>query len=119
MPERIEILDVLRGLAVGGILIGNLQWFSGYGFMPPAVEHDTAMVDQVTHFLRERRRPRLQASVRTLTNVVNIQLPKYQTPSRRMNQRCRRGRLRSSLAMSISTTPNRGGIKEICHELHE
>ena len=35
-PERIEILDVLRGLAVGGILIGNMQWFSGYGMAPPA-----------------------------------------------------------------------------------
>ena len=33
--ERIEILDVLRGLAVGGILIGNMQWFSGYGMIPP------------------------------------------------------------------------------------
>ena len=31
LPERIEILDVLRGLAVCGILVGNVQWFSGYG----------------------------------------------------------------------------------------
>jgi uncharacterized membrane protein YeiB len=31
LRERIEILDVLRGLAVCGILVGNMQWFSGYG----------------------------------------------------------------------------------------
>ena len=49
--ERIEILDVLRGLAVCGILIGNVQWFSGYGFMPPALEAQTPVYDQVTHFL--------------------------------------------------------------------
>lgn len=51
LTERIEILDVLRGLAVCGILIGNMQWFSGYGFMPPSLEHQTALVDQVTRFL--------------------------------------------------------------------
>ena len=49
--ERIEILDVLRGLAVCGILIGNVQWFSGYGMMPPALEAQTPIYDQVTHFL--------------------------------------------------------------------
>jgi len=49
--ERIEILDVLRGLAVCGILVGNMQWFSGYGFMPLALGHQSPMVDQVTHFL--------------------------------------------------------------------
>ncbi|HUR97847.1 MAG TPA: DUF418 domain-containing protein [Pyrinomonadaceae bacterium] len=49
--ERIEILDVLRGLAVCGILIGNVQWFSGYGFMPPVLEAQTPIYDQVTHFL--------------------------------------------------------------------
>jgi uncharacterized protein len=48
--ERIELLDVLRGLAVGGILIGNLQWFSGYGMMPPALAQ-TSFADQATHFL--------------------------------------------------------------------
>jgi uncharacterized protein len=49
--ERIEILDVLRGLAVCGILIGNMQWFSGYGMMPPAVARQSPPIDQVTHFL--------------------------------------------------------------------
>jgi len=49
--ERIEILDVLRGLAVGGILIGNMQWFSGYGTMPPALLQQAALADQITHFL--------------------------------------------------------------------
>ena len=49
--ERLEILDVLRGLAVGGILIGNMQWFSGYGMMPPALAAQTSFADQMTHFL--------------------------------------------------------------------
>ena len=49
--ERIEILDVLRGLAVCGILIGNMQWFSGYGMMPGSIEAQSSMTDQVTHFL--------------------------------------------------------------------
>src|SRR5438045_975908 len=51
LPERIEVLDVLRGLPVGGILIGNMQWFSGYGMVPAAVEAQTPLIDQVTHFL--------------------------------------------------------------------
>jgi len=51
LPERIEILDVLRGLAVGGILVGNMQWFSGYGFMPPALARQNPFADQATHFL--------------------------------------------------------------------
>ena len=29
LSDRIEVLDVLRGLAICGILIGNMQWFSG------------------------------------------------------------------------------------------
>jgi uncharacterized protein len=49
--ERIEILDVLRGLAVCGILIGNMQWFSGYGFMPPALAQQSPSSDQLTHFM--------------------------------------------------------------------
>jgi uncharacterized protein len=49
--ERIEILDVLRGLAVCGILIGNMQWFSGYGMMPPALAAQTPFADRMTHFL--------------------------------------------------------------------
>jgi uncharacterized protein len=51
LSERIEILDVLRGLAVGGILIGNMQWFSGYGMMPETLELQTPIYDQITHFL--------------------------------------------------------------------
>lgn len=49
--ERIEVLDVLRGLAIGGILIGNMQWFSGYGMMPPALVAQAPLVDQVVTFL--------------------------------------------------------------------
>ncbi len=49
--ERIEILDVLRGLAVGGILLGNMQWFSGYGMMPMALAGQNVATDQITHFL--------------------------------------------------------------------
>jgi uncharacterized protein len=51
LPERIEVLDVLRGLAVCGILIGNMQWFSGYGMMPPTVARQSPFADQATHFL--------------------------------------------------------------------
>ncbi len=51
LPERIEVLDVLRGLAVCGILIGNMQWFSGYGMMPPAVAAQMPTGDRVVHFL--------------------------------------------------------------------
>ena len=51
LQERIEILDVLRGLAVCGILIGNMQWFSGYGMMPPSVARQSPFADQITHFL--------------------------------------------------------------------
>lgn len=49
--ERIEILDVLRGLAIGGILVGNMQWFSGYGMMPPPIAAQAPLADQITHFL--------------------------------------------------------------------
>ena len=48
--ERLEIIDVLRGLAVGGILIGNIQWFSGYGMVPPAVVA-LSTINHVVHFL--------------------------------------------------------------------
>jgi uncharacterized protein len=51
LQERIEVLDVLRGLAVCGILIGNLQWFSGYGMMPPSLAAQTPFADRMTHFL--------------------------------------------------------------------
>src|SRR5919107_1236143 len=51
LQERIEILDVLRGLAVCGILIGNMQWFSGYGMMPQVLAAQSPVADRVTHFL--------------------------------------------------------------------
>jgi uncharacterized protein len=51
LQERIEILDVLRGLAVCGILIGNVQWFSGYGMMPESLAQQSPLIDRVTHFL--------------------------------------------------------------------
>jgi len=51
LGERIDLIDVLRGLAIGGILIGNVQWFSGYGFMPPALAEQGPFADQVTRFL--------------------------------------------------------------------
>ncbi|CAN5393817.1 DUF418 domain-containing protein [soil metagenome] len=49
--ERIDLLDVLRGLAVGGILLGNLQWFSGYGLMPPVLVEQTSTIDHAVRFL--------------------------------------------------------------------
>lgn len=51
LQERIEILDVLRGLAICGILIGNVQWFSGYGMMPSALAQQGPLADRITHFL--------------------------------------------------------------------
>lgn len=51
LAERIEVVDVLRGLAIGGILIGNMQWFSGYGMMPPEMAAQAPAWDQVVHFL--------------------------------------------------------------------
>src|SRR5436309_8229862 len=51
LQERIEVLDVLRGLAVCGILIGNMQWFSGYGMMPASLARQSPLADQITHFL--------------------------------------------------------------------
>ena len=51
LQERIEVLDVLRGLAICGILIGNMQWFSGYGMMPPAMAGQSPFADRITHFL--------------------------------------------------------------------
>lgn len=51
LQERIEILDVLRGLAICGILIGNMQWFSGYGMMPASLAAQNPLADKITHFL--------------------------------------------------------------------
>lgn len=49
--ERIDVLDVLRGLAIGGILIGNLQWLSGYGILPPAQVEQNPLTDHITRYL--------------------------------------------------------------------
>jgi uncharacterized protein len=51
LHDRIDVLDVLRGLAVGGILIGNMQWFSGYGFMPDILAAQAPFADRAAHFL--------------------------------------------------------------------
>jgi uncharacterized protein len=51
LTERIEVLDVLRGLAICGILIGNMQWFSGYGMVPEAIAAQAPLADKVVHFL--------------------------------------------------------------------
>jgi uncharacterized protein len=51
LSERINLVDVLRGLAVAGILIGNMQWFSGYGMQPETLVSQAPMADPVVHFL--------------------------------------------------------------------
>jgi uncharacterized protein len=42
--QRIEILDILRGFALLGIIFNNMEYFSGYDFMP------FADLKQVTNF---------------------------------------------------------------------
>ena len=49
--ERLEIVDILRGLAVCGILVGNVQWFSGYGMVPPSLTEGQSTLNHVVHFL--------------------------------------------------------------------
>jgi uncharacterized protein len=49
--ERIKVIDALREFAILGILIGNMQWFSGYGVMPPAVAALGSASDHIIHFL--------------------------------------------------------------------
>jgi uncharacterized protein len=51
IQERIDAVDVLRGIAVCGILVGNMQWNSGYGFMPPAMAEAWPIYDKVTQYL--------------------------------------------------------------------
>jgi uncharacterized protein len=48
--ERIELLDVLRGMAIGGILIGNMQWFSNYGMMPETIAAQAPLIDKIANF---------------------------------------------------------------------
>ena len=51
--ERIPALDVLRGIAVGGILIANVLVFFGLVFIPPerAAAFPSAATDRVVRFL--------------------------------------------------------------------
>ena len=51
--ERITALDVLRGVAVAGILLANVQVFFGLTFIPPerAAALPTAAADRVAEFL--------------------------------------------------------------------
>ncbi len=49
--ERIETLDALRGFAIFGILIANIQFFSGNVLMPSALAQQSATSDQITQFL--------------------------------------------------------------------
>ena len=51
IDERIEIVDVLRGLAICGILIGNIQWFAGFFILPEVLLRQTPLADQITQFL--------------------------------------------------------------------
>ena len=51
--ERIQALDVVRGVAVGGILLANVLVFFGLTFLPPdrAAAFPTAAVDRVALFV--------------------------------------------------------------------
>ena len=49
--ERIEILDVLRGFAICGILIGNMQWLAGYGMTPHVLIEGWPIGERITQFL--------------------------------------------------------------------
>ena len=51
LAERVEVIDVLRGLAIGGILIGNMQWFSGYGMAPTSIAAVSPEFDRVVSFV--------------------------------------------------------------------
>lgn len=52
--KRIEILDILRGFALLGIIFNNIQYFSGYTFLPLAGLRELLHYDlneQIYHFL--------------------------------------------------------------------
>mgnify|MGYP000576574065 CR=1 FL=1 len=55
LAERVEVIDVLRGLAIGGILIGNMQWFSGYGMAPTSIAAVSPEFDRPTVFRPPKR----------------------------------------------------------------
>jgi uncharacterized protein len=49
--ERIGVIDALRGLAIGGILVFNIRFFSGDGLMPSALASHAGTLEQITEFL--------------------------------------------------------------------
>lgn len=49
--ERLEIIDVLRGLAVCGILIANIQLFSGALFQLEVFRDQAPLADRIAQFL--------------------------------------------------------------------
>jgi uncharacterized protein len=51
LNERIEIVDVLRGSAICGILLGNIQWFAGFFILPEVLREQTPFADQIAQFL--------------------------------------------------------------------
>src|SRR5438034_8335407 len=53
--ERIQVLDVLRGVAVGGILLANVLVFFGLFIIPPdrAAALPTARLDTVVSFVEK------------------------------------------------------------------
>ena len=50
--ERVALLDVLRGLALYGVLLANMVWFDGIAFLPRAeVDARSTRLDDVAVFL--------------------------------------------------------------------
>lgn len=49
--KRIEVLDALRGLSILGILIANIQFFSGNALMPVFMSEQSAFVNKIAQFL--------------------------------------------------------------------
>ena len=52
--ERAQILDVLRGIAIFGILLNNIYGFSGYGFLTDEMrqQFSTDRADNILNFLQ-------------------------------------------------------------------
>jgi uncharacterized protein len=50
--DRIELLDVLRGFALSGVLLANMTWFTGTTFMPPELvaERPLAFIDGILEY---------------------------------------------------------------------
>lgn len=49
--ERIEVIDALRGLSILGILIANIQFFSGNALMPSFMSEQGVSLNRITQFL--------------------------------------------------------------------